>query len=153
MIAEQQQADHVADERLRQFVGYNVKRAMLIIASDMLETLEPLELRTVTFSSLAIITATPDISQSGLAQALGIERSGVVSVVDELEQRGLIKRHKVKTDRRSYALRATEAGEALWKAAEARVRAHEDRLFSAFSDAERKTLSDLLRRVGASRSA
>lgn len=137
------------DEVLRQFYGYSMKQRYLLIRDDMIQTIEPLGLRVATFSALAIINAHPDITQTQLAQALRIERSGVVVLVDELENADLIGRNRVPGDRRSYALRATLAGQKLWKKAVAAVHAHEQAMLSALTEDEQKTLKDLLRRIGA----
>ncbi|WP_138467832.1 MarR family winged helix-turn-helix transcriptional regulator [Poseidonocella sp. HB161398] len=135
------------DENLRQYAGYNMKRAYMAVREDMARTLEPLGLRTATFSALAIITENPDITQTQLSQAMAIDRSGVVVIVDQLEEAELISRGRVPGDRRSYALRATIRGRRTWKEAEQAVRAHEARLFSALTAEERALLGDLLRRI------
>ncbi|MCA8881401.1 MAG: MarR family transcriptional regulator [Rhodobacteraceae bacterium] len=135
------------DHKLRQFAGYTMKRAFLALRADVTATLAPFELRTATFSALGIIIENPDLTQSQLAQALGVERSGIVVLVDELENRDLISRNKVKGDRRSYALRVTLAGRRLWQKAEAAMQRHEDRICSGLSAAEREALNDMLRRV------
>lgn len=142
------QSKEVSDANLRQYMGYNMKRAFLMVREDLARVLEPLGLRMTSFSALAIIMGTPNISQSRLAEALRIERSGVVVLVDELESADLIERGRVEGDRRQYALRATPAGVARWRAAEAAVHAHEDEMFADLNDAERKTLKALLGRVG-----
>lgn len=129
------------------FVGYALKRAYLTFHADFLASLAHLELRPGTFSALSIIVDNPDISQSQLARALAIERSGVVLLVDHLEGRGLIARHRVPDDRRAYALRATLAGRRLREEAVAAIRRHEARLLSGLSDAERAELEALLARL------
>ncbi|WP_236637938.1 MarR family winged helix-turn-helix transcriptional regulator [Mangrovicoccus ximenensis] len=139
-------AEIPTDENLRQFAGYNMKRAYILVREDMMRTLEPLGLRTTTFSALAIIVGNPDITQTQLSQAMSIDRSGVVVIVDQLEEAELISRGRVPGDRRSYALRATIQGRKTWKEAEQAVRAHEARLFSALTEEERSVLADLLRR-------
>ena len=126
----------------RSFVGYNVKRVYIAIQTDFLASLEEFGLRATTFSALSLIVAQPDMTQSQLAAALSIERSGVVLIVDELEGRDLITRNKVPRDRRTYALRATLSGVQLQGKAAAKVQAHEDRMLAGLSDAER---ADLLR--------
>ncbi|NVO28625.1 MarR family transcriptional regulator [Donghicola sp. C2-DW-16] len=137
-----------SDRSLRQFIGYSMKQNYLLIREDMIRTIEPLGLRVATFSALAIINENPDITQTQLAQALRIERSGTVVIVDELENADLIGRNRVEGDRRSYALRATLAGQKLWKKAEAAVQAHERALLSALSEEEQTALYDMLRRIG-----
>lgn len=139
--------DHLTETQLRQFVGYEMKMAYLLIQNDMVRILKPTGLRIVTFSALGIAVENPDISQTQLAQALQIERSGVVVIVDELENADLISRNKVEGDRRSYALRATLKGRNLWSRTEKHVHEHEDSILSGLSGAERETLKSLLGRI------
>lgn len=140
-------AEQLAQTRLRQFAGYEMKMAYLLIQEDMTRILKPTGLRIVTFSALGIVVENPDISQTQLAQALQIERSGVVVIVDELENADLISRNKVEGDRRSYALRATLKGRNLWSRTEKLVHEHEDGILSGLSPAERETLKSLLGRI------
>jgi DNA-binding MarR family transcriptional regulator len=137
------------DTLLREFIGYNMKRSYLIIQADMMATIADLGLRQTTFSALATIIENPDITQTQLGQALSIERSGVVLIVDEMENADIITRNKVKTDRRSYALRATLRGRRLWEKASLAVGAHEDKLLSTLTAQERATLKDMLNRIEA----
>lgn len=139
------------DMLLRQFIGYNMKRAYLQVQDDMARTLEPFGLRVGTFSALAVIMGSPGISQTQLSDVLNIKRSGVVVVVDDLERAGAVERKPVVTDRRAYALHVTKAGKQLWKHAEAAVQAHEAALFAELDAQERRALQDLL--VRAARSA
>ena len=138
-----------ADLALRDFTGYALKRAYMAIQTDFTETLAPLELRVATFSALTLIIDRPDMTQSQLAAALSIERSGVVLIVDELEGRELITRNKVPTDRRTYALRATLAGRRLGEQARAAAMGHEARMLARLSPEERAQLHALLLRVEA----
>ncbi|SFR13146.1 MarR family winged helix-turn-helix transcriptional regulator [Poseidonocella sedimentorum] len=139
------------DMLLRQFIGYNMKRAYLQVQEDMARTLEPLGLRVGTFSALAVIMGSPGISQTQLSEVLNIKRSGVVVVVDDLERAGAVERKPVRTDRRAYALHVTQEGSQLWKRAEAAVQAHEAALFTDLEAPEQRALQELL--VRAARSA
>ena len=133
-----------ADAALRPFVGYNIKRVYIAIQTDFLATLEEFGLRATTFSALTLIVAQPDMTQSQLAAALSIERSGVVLIVDELESRDLITRNKVPRDRRTYALRATLAGVQLQGKAVEKVEAHESRMLARLDGAQREELMRML---------
>lgn len=135
------------DTLLRQFVGYRMKRAYLLIQEDMAETLAPFGLRTGTFSALAVVAASPGISQSDLSEVLNIKRSGVVVVVDELERAGVLKRKPVKGDRRMNALSVTAAGRRLWETVEQAVQDHEAALLCDLTQSEITQLNDLLRRI------
>jgi DNA-binding MarR family transcriptional regulator len=128
-------------------IGYNMKRAYMRIYADFTATLDELDLRQRTFSVLSLVVENPDLSQSDVARTLGIERSGTVVIVDELEGRDLIRRDKVPGDRRAYALHATAAGQALYREALQRIENHEDAMLKNLTAVERNTLRDLLTRI------
>jgi len=140
---------HVSDETLREFVGYHLKRAFNVVVSDLNQTLKPYELRMITYTALILIIDNPGLRQSQLADALAIERPNLVVIIDELENRGLITRDRVPTDRRAYALNGTKAGEDLYKTAISAVHDHEKRVLGVLSDEERAAViraMDLIRR-------
>ncbi|MDN5568016.1 MAG: MarR family transcriptional regulator, partial [Paracoccus sp. (in: a-proteobacteria)] len=66
--------------------------------------------------------------------------SNLVLVIDELEERGLITRTKVPTDRRRSALNATLRGRRLRDRAAARVKAAEDAIIGRLDAADRDLL-------------
>ncbi|THD76463.1 MarR family transcriptional regulator [Thalassobius vesicularis] len=135
------------DRHLRDYAGYNIKRASNIMQSNAAKALDPYGLRITTFSALCVIVDNPDVTQSQLAAALNMERSNTVLIIDSLEEINLIGRFRVPTDRRSYALRATLAGiKRRDAAARALAKAEEERLVN-LSPEERAQLADLLRRI------
>lgn len=128
-----------SDETLNRFMGYHMKRAFNVIQSDLSNTLKPFDLRMLTFTALTLIRDNPNLSQSQLADAMDIERPNMVVIVDELERRDLIRRDRVPTDRRAYALTVTLAGQRLCDKAIAAIDAHEARLFANL-DADTRNL-------------
>ncbi len=132
---------------LEEFIGYNLKRAYVIMQEDFRAALEDEELGPRVFSALSLTVQFPNVTQSGLAKMLGIERSGLVSIIDELEQRAYVRRTPVPTDRRVQALVPTEAGRAAHKTAIEKVRAHEQTLLAHLSAEEKTTLIGLLQKV------
>lgn len=132
---------------LEEFIGYNLKRAYVIVQTDFRRALGEDGFAPRVFSALSLVVQYPNVTQSGLARMLGIERSGLVAIVDELEGRGLLKRTHVPGDRRVQALVPTDKGRKAYLEARAAVRAHEDRLLSNLSDAEKATLLALLGKI------
>lgn len=145
--------DSASDVFLCQFIGYRMKRASLMIQDDMAKTLAPFGLRIGTFSALAVVAASPGISQNDLSEVLKIKRSGVVALIDELEGMGILKRNIVKSDRRTNALTVTAKGQRLWTNAEQAVCDHEANLFSDLGPDEITQLHDLLARVSSDKRA
>lgn len=138
----------VSDDTLRNFVGYHLKRSFNVIQADLTQTLKPFDLRMLTFTALVFIVDNPGMSQSQLADAMDIERPNLVIIIDELEQRELIVRDRVQTDRRMYALRATLAGKRLYKKAVAADKEHEARLLAGLDKETRKNLKLTLEALG-----
>ena len=136
-----------AEPELEGYVGYNLKRAYMTLQEDFRRALGDGGLTTRAFSALTLTVQFPQISQSELARTLGIERSGLVSIVDDLERRGYLVRAQVPGDRRVQALVPTREGIAAQARAAQAVRDHEDRLLADFSDADRATLIGLLTRI------
>ncbi len=136
-----------SDATLRQFSGYAMKRSFNAVQADVNAALAPHGLRMLTFSALVIVVDNPGLRQSQLADALAIERPNLVLVVDELERADLIIRNPAQGDRRAYALTPTATGKQVYAQAIASVRAHEDKMTAALSEAERKSLHHALREI------
>ena len=62
------------------------------------------------FATLTLIGRNGGISQTELELASGRDKSSVTPVVEDLVQRGLIKRARLARDRRAYRLHLTAAG-------------------------------------------
>jgi DNA-binding MarR family transcriptional regulator len=130
-------------------VGYNLKRAYVTVRTDFMETLGKENLSPRVFSVLSLCVSHPNITQSELARMIGIERSGLVAMVDDLEKRNYVERRPVPHDRRVQALVPTETGIKAHKVASEMVRAHEERLLSHMSKEEQATLIKLLQKIRA----
>jgi DNA-binding MarR family transcriptional regulator len=86
-------------------------------------------------------------AQGPLADRIGLDRSDMVSLVDELEAAGHVVRSTDPTDRRRKIVTLTGSGEALLEELHALVVAADDDLLSPLSDEEQRTLADLLTRI------
>jgi DNA-binding MarR family transcriptional regulator len=128
------------DTTLQGFMGYHMKRAFNVVQADLTKTLKPYELRMLTYTALVLIVDNPGLSQSQLAVAMDVERPNLVVIVDELEQRDLITRTRVPSDRRAYALQATLTGQRLCRRAVKVVVAHEDALFQGIDAQTREVV-------------
>jgi DNA-binding MarR family transcriptional regulator len=84
---------------------------------------------------------------SELAADLGMPPNSVTGRLDALERRGFVRRTPSATDRRRVQVELTGEGRAAWLGAMGGVGHEEYRLLGALTADERRTLSDLLRRV------
>lgn len=132
---------------LDDLIGYNLKRAYMVVQADFREALGQDGLSPRVFSALSLTVQMPNITQSSLARELGIERSGLVAIVDELESRQYLVRTAVPGDRRVQALVPTDAGRKAYADAVATVRAHETRLLSSLTRGERESLLRMLQKI------
>jgi DNA-binding MarR family transcriptional regulator len=114
------------------------------------ERLAPLDLHPRHFGMLNHLAVNEGQSQQALSAALGIHRSAVVALVDDLEHRGLAERRRVPTDRRAYALYLTPRGRKLLGKLERTAQEDEAELLAALDRSERSQLISLLQRVAES---
>jgi DNA-binding MarR family transcriptional regulator len=91
-------------------------------------------------------------SQQALSVALGLHRSAVVALVDDLEHRGLAERRRDPVDRRAYTLYLTPAGRKVLAELELLAEKDEDELLTALDVSERSTLISLLQRLARAQS-
>jgi DNA-binding MarR family transcriptional regulator len=99
------------------------------------------------FGMLSHLAAAEGRSQQALGRALGIHRSAVVALVDDLEHRGLAERRRDPNDRRAYALYLTPSGRDLLATLERVAEEHEAELLTALDAPERSQLISILQRV------
>jgi|SRR5687767_11055708 len=95
---------------------------------------------------LLLIEANPGVTQSRLAQAVGLDRSTLVGVLHVLEARALVERRRGE-DRRTNGLWLTLAGQALVASLKRRIRTHERRVAGRLSASERAQLLVLLEKL------
>ncbi len=132
---------------LPELVGYQLRMAQIALFRDFAQGPGGEDVTPGLFGVLVIIEANPDLKQSELARATQLDRSTVVTVIDNLERRGLVERRVALHDRRSNAIRLTAAGTTLLRKLKRQVSQHEKRLLENFSEAERASFIALLRKV------
>lgn len=104
--------------------------------------------------ALTLLSEQGSIGQQGLAEALSLDPSNVVGLLNELEERALITRRRDPADRRRHIVELSDRGADELAAASSRLGLIEDKLFAALTTEERETLHTLLgRAVGATSAA
>jgi DNA-binding MarR family transcriptional regulator len=129
---------------LRDLIGYALRRAQGAVYADFHESLSELELRPVQYTLLVMVAENPGASQSGVCEALGIQKANCVPTMSELERRGLILRKKSANDARSYELHLTAKGKRVLQRAGEVQASHEKRLIERIGLNGRDQLLDLL---------
>jgi DNA-binding MarR family transcriptional regulator len=103
--------------------------------------------------ALRLLSEQGPVSQQGLADALSLDPSNVVGLLNELEERELITRRRDPADRRRHIVELSAAGRGELDCTRARLSLVEDELLSALSVHERDTLYHLLLRAVGAKSA
>jgi DNA-binding MarR family transcriptional regulator len=114
------------------------------------ERLAPLGLHPRHFGMLSHIVAEEGQSQQALSRALMLHRSAVVTLVDDLEERGLLERRRDPADRRAYQLYLTARGHELLEELGHMAMDEEERLLAPLDPSERRWFIQMLQRVAAS---
>lgn len=100
-----------------------------------------------------MITELEPMTQKALADALQIDRTTMVALIDDLEQRGLVHRERHPRDRRAFLICPIEVGRAA-KETEVAILDEQQRAFLApLTEQERAHLGELLHRLYANATA
>ena len=108
---------------------------------------DPFGLRLAHVGVLKAIFRADGFTQRELGDALGMFPSNLVRLIDELEEKGLVRRGKSTEDRRSYTLQLTVKGQGVALELITLTRAHQDRICTSLTPAERQELTRLLQKI------
>lgn len=102
-------------------LGYLLKHAQQQLLHAAVPAMAPFGIDGRELAVLAVLAARVPLSQQEAAEQLGVDRTTMVALVDALEAKGLVARHRSPQDRRKNLIRLTAAGTGrLRKAAAAR---------------------------------
>ncbi len=132
---------------LESLVGYNARRAALVIIDAFLEHMAVYALRPVDFSVLSLIHHNPGITSRQLCATLNIQPPNLVGMVKALENRSLLTRRPHPNDGRAVGLHLSSTGKKLVQAAERTAAQLETAATARLSPAEHKTLMRLLQKI------
>jgi DNA-binding MarR family transcriptional regulator len=106
-------------------LGYVLRRAQVAVFQDFFQAMGALDVSPAQYSTLTVIERNPGLTQTQVADALGIKKANFVAMIKELERRGLAQRAAIPADKRSFALHLTAKGQALARKLEEASEAHE----------------------------
>lgn len=139
--------EEVDSSYLEGLVGYNARRATLVIVDAFLRNMAVYGLKPVEFSVLSLISHNPGITSRQLCSTLNIQPPNLVGMINQLQRRELITRRPHPHDGRAMGLHLTPAGRKLVKQAELTASELEETATARLSAAERKQLMQLLRKI------
>lgn len=96
---------------LEDVLGFRMQRLRAALSAPMLVGMRRWGLRRGAFMVLALIKENPGLSQTALVRETGIQKTLLVALLHELEERGLVVRKALASDRRHNQLFLTGTGD------------------------------------------
>lgn len=125
-----------------------VLSTLAVSVTELIEAaIAPLGLRMRHYRLIRMLWADGSQRQSAVGAALGIDRTSVVALIDELETAGLVRRERDPDDRRSYCIVLTAKGRRVADKAITKVSSAEATMFGPLSSAEKSALQNLATRL------
>jgi DNA-binding MarR family transcriptional regulator len=126
---------------------YLLGRLGFAIKSRVMEAFEQEKCSMWEYSVLAMLDEKARETQSAIADALQLDRSQLVGVLDDLEQRGLVERRRDPNDRRRHMVSLTPEGKRQLVHLRAIVKRIEEMFLAPLDEASRKALHEALLKV------
>ena len=104
------------------------------------------------YSVLATLVEVGPASQAALGRLIGMDRSDMVAVLNDLTEHGYVDRSPDPADRRRNTVRITASGRAALRRFDKLVVSADEELLAPLSAAERTQLRDLLERISGTQS-
>jgi DNA-binding MarR family transcriptional regulator len=124
-----------------------LKRLGFLVKDKTMQGFEETGLTPYHHAVLALLDEEPPETQAMIADALGYDRSHLVGMLDELEERGLIERRRDPADRRRHLVSLTPEGKRASTRLRAVVKQVEEDFFAPLDAEQRETLKSLLQEL------
>jgi DNA-binding MarR family transcriptional regulator len=135
------------DPKVAEFAGQLFFRLWRASHTRTAEELEAIGLTPALFGLLNVLEDRPGSNQLEIGQAMGIDPSTMVALIDQLEKAGLAKRRPHPKDRRAREVAITPKGRRLLERARAKANQVQDEVLQGLTPKEQKQLLELLRRA------
>jgi MarR family transcriptional regulator, temperature-dependent positive regulator of motility len=96
------------------------------------------------YAVLLTVAANEGISQTGLVEKTGVDRSTLADIVRRMLKKGLLQRRRTKEDARAYAVKLTEDGKRMLRGAEPVTERVDARILEAIPAKQREQFMDNL---------
>ncbi len=121
-----------------------IRRALLSVESDILMDHD---LSMWAYMVLLRLDDEPIRTQAALADAIRADRTRIIEVLDDLQDRDLISRRPDPADRRARLVALTKSGRKLRDSAQAAIQAREERLLSTLDPRDRTGFVNALQQL------
>jgi len=134
-------------EELLESTAFLLGRLGYACKGRAVEEFESLGFSPYHYSVLAVLSEGERETQGTIADALGVDRSQLVGLLDWLEERGLIERHRDPNDRRRHTVKLTAAGKRQLAEFRSTIKQVEEDILAPLDPESRETLHKLLLRL------
>jgi DNA-binding MarR family transcriptional regulator len=141
------EASVAPDREVAEFAGQLFFRLWRASHERTAVALEAVDMTPAQFGVLNLLGAREGAIQQEIGAAMGIDPSTMVSLIDDLEQKGLAKRRPHPSDRRAREVSITPKGRRLLERGKTKALEVENELLRGLTAAERRQLLKLLRRA------
>ena len=138
---------HLVARELVASSGFLLARLGLAFKTRALERIEQEGFEAHHYSVLAMLAEGARETQATIAEALDLDPSRLVAVLDSLEERELVARQRDPHDRRRHVVTITSAGTRQLERLRVIVKQLEDEFFAALSADERRVFHESLARL------
>jgi DNA-binding MarR family transcriptional regulator len=126
-----------------------LKHLAMAMKEQKLAAFEASGLNPMHYAMLALLDEGARETQATIADALGYDRSYLVGLLDQLEERGLIERRRDPEDRRRHLVKLTSAGTETLASLRSVIKKFEKEFLAPLDADERQTFQSLLQRLAA----
>jgi DNA-binding MarR family transcriptional regulator len=93
---------------------------------------------------LVTVANNEGVSQTGLVERTGIDRSTLADIVSRMLKKGLLQRRRTKEDARAYAVKLTEEGRRILRSSDSLAKKVDERILEALPSKQREQFIGLL---------
>ena len=131
---------------ITQMAGHYIRRMHQISVGAFLARVSEknIDLTQVQFAALSVVSDSPEIDQTSLAQRIACDRATTGGIIDRLERKGFLRRVARKSDRRINGLAITRKGRKVFEKALPVVWVVQEDIMRGLTEAEQKEFLRLL---------
>jgi DNA-binding MarR family transcriptional regulator len=126
------------------FLLFRASMRSMALAGEMLA---PTGLNARQVGILTIVTELEPMPQRSIGDMLGIDRTTMVALLDDLEAKGHVTRRRHPQDRRAFLIEPTDSGRRAQVTAVRILDEQQRRFLASLNPAEREQLADLIKRL------
>ena len=131
-------------DRLRRSPSHLLHRAGQCAADIFHAEMKDGDLTPRQLAVLVTVANNEGVSQTGLVERTGIDRSTLADIVSRMLKKGLLQRRRTKEDARAYAVKLTEEGRRILRSSDPLAKKVDERILEALPSKQREQFIGLL---------